>query len=97
MHGGGFIQQSLGIHDSVHWYIVMDLMDGNLSELIHSNLYSELTWGTKINIAIQICNGLAHLHYHKIIHRDIKPENVLVSYLLLLLFQSLIFKTKISL
>lgn len=29
-------------------------------------------------IALQIINGLKHLHKHGVIHRDVKPENILV-------------------
>ena len=78
MHGGGFIKQDIGIHISTHWFIVMDLMDGNLSELIKSEWISMTSIQDKISYSLQIAHGLEHLHKHHIIHRDIKPENILV-------------------
>src|SRR3990167_11212448 len=79
MYGGGFIKEDIGIHVSIHWFIVMDLMKGNLHQLIHSSAFASFSLYELISFAIQIANGLVHLHSHKIIHRDIKPENILVS------------------
>ena len=78
MHGGGYVSQDLGIHIAVHWFIVMDLMEGNLSQLIHSDWFNSVSIMKKAEVALQICTGLEHLHSHGIIHRDIKPENILV-------------------
>ena len=30
------------------------------------------------NISRQVCKGLKHMHFRKLIHRDIKPANVLI-------------------
>ncbi len=35
--------------------------------------------GIVIDMALQLCDGLAILHNHGIIHRDIKPENIMLS------------------
>ena len=80
MFGGGFIKEDIGIHVSIHWFIVMDLMAGNLHQLIHGPLYSSFNFNNLLHFAIQISRGLAHLHSLKIIHRDIKPENILVQF-----------------
>ena len=76
MHGAGFVQQNGGLHNSSYWFIVMALKDGNLSSLIER--HNTIRLDEKLHILRQICDGLEHLHQHKIIHRDIKPENILV-------------------
>src|SRR3990167_875764 len=82
MYGGGFIKEDLGIHVSIHWFIVMDLMAGNLFQLIHSPIYKSFEFNNLLYFAIQIAKGLAHLHSLDIIHRDIKTENILVCFFL---------------
>lgn len=56
-------------------YLVMEYLEaGDLSSYVHS-----LTMPAILNLFIQVCDGLAHLHEQGIVHRDIKPANILVS------------------
>ena len=55
-------------------YMVMELIAGkNLRET------SSLTLAELRDVALQICDALAHAHRHGIVHRDLKPENVLMA------------------
>jgi serine/threonine protein kinase len=57
-------------------YIVMEFLSGkDLDEWFKSETAS-LTLLQKIDIAIQLCKGLAYAHEQGIVHRDIKPGNV---------------------
>lgn len=60
---------------------ICDRMDCDLAHLIFEDREFErmCTYGVAIDILMQICKGLIHLHKHKIIHYDLKPENVLIS------------------
>eukprot|EP00800_Vazella_pourtalesii_P005191 TRINITY_DN1604_c0_g5_i1.p1 TRINITY_DN1604_c0_g5~~TRINITY_DN1604_c0_g5_i1.p1 ORF type:complete len:292 (+),score=52.31 TRINITY_DN1604_c0_g5_i1:727-1602(+) len=56
-----------------YFYLVMEMMDGNLSDKISQ----ELTEHTAAFLAREVALGLVQLHGLGIIHRDIKPDNVL--------------------
>lgn len=34
---------------------------------------------SRINLCMQVANGMAYLHRNRLVHRDLKPENVLVT------------------
>lgn len=58
-------------------YIVMELLGGrDLDALLKSGV--PLTMVQKLEIAAQLCEGLAYAHEQGIVHRDIKPGNVRV-------------------
>jgi serine/threonine protein kinase len=59
-------------------YIVMEYVEGiNLAKLIDERRPMPLD--TKINLLIQIANGLAYAHERSVIHRDMKPSNICIA------------------
>jgi NIMA (never in mitosis gene a)-related kinase 1/4/5 len=57
-------------------YIVMEFADGgDLYTLIRSRRGSPLPEGTILDMFVQICLALKHIHDRKLIHRDLKTQN----------------------
>ncbi|KAH0509766.1 Mitogen-activated protein kinase 9 [Microtus ochrogaster] len=56
------------------WYLVMELMDANLCQVIHMELDHE----RMSYLLYQMLCGIKHLHSAGIIHRDLKPSNIVV-------------------
>ena len=58
-------------------FIVMELVDGRtLRGLMDAGT---LTIKKSLDLAVQICEGLAKAHEAGILHRDLKPENIMVT------------------
>ena len=58
-------------------YITMEYVSGeDLKSFIRRA--RQLTPGTAINIAKQVCEGLAEAHRLGVIHRDLKPQNIMI-------------------
>jgi serine/threonine-protein kinase len=58
-------------------YIVMEFLEG--MDLQLKIRQERLSYDTKMQIMIDVCEGLAFAHGHDIIHRDIKPANIFVT------------------
>ncbi|KAL5279779.1 MAPK10 family protein [Megaselia abdita] len=55
-------------------YLVMELMDANLCQVIHMDLdHDRMSY-----LLYQMLCGIKHLHSAGIIHRDLKPSNIVV-------------------
>ena len=63
------------VNESPH--IVMEFLDG--TDLSHQLVAGGLSIEKKIQIAVDICEGLAHAHAQGIVHRDIKPANIMIT------------------
>lgn len=65
-------------HQEGKRYLITEYCEGGtLRELIDSQF--ELNLKQKLELVIDILNGLNHIHYYNIIHRDLKPENILLT------------------
>ena len=62
-------------HDGDIPYFVMELLRGqNLSQRLQHG--PSLTMAMKLDLAIQLCEGLHFAHGEGVIHRDVKPANI---------------------
>jgi len=64
-----------GLENQVYFY-AMEYVDGESLEsiLIQKNKFP---WQEVLDIALQVCLALRHVHASGVIHRDIKPANIL--------------------
>ncbi len=68
----------LGYHHDGSPYIAMELLKGQ--DLLHRMLQDPpLRLEEKVDIVVQILEGLSHAHQVGIIHRDVKPANVFLT------------------
>jgi serine/threonine protein kinase len=59
------------------YYIVMELLSGeSLKKTLERN---PISLQRALDLLIQLCQAVSHLHEHGIVHGDIKPENVLIT------------------
>ena len=68
----------LGYHQDGSPYIAMELLKGkDLLQTMRED--APLPLDQKLNVIVQILDGLAHAHEVGVIHRDIKPANVFLA------------------
>ena len=66
----------LNEEDSTH-YITMEYVPGeNLKSML--KMTKQLSVGTAVSIAKQICEGLNEAHSLGVVHRDLKPSNIMI-------------------
>jgi len=66
-----------GLHDG-SIFCAMELVEcGSLSEVLASR--GRLPWRDAAEVALQVCNALAHAHDRGCVHRDLKPSNLYLS------------------
>lgn len=61
-----------------HLYIAMEYVEGiDLERLLAA--HEPLTIHQRLDIAIDVLNGLSYAHRHGIVHRDVKPANIRIT------------------
>ena len=56
--------------------LILPLWSQNLADRLHREKWRP-GWPEVANTALQLAEGLAHIHSKGILHRDIKPANIL--------------------
>jgi serine/threonine protein kinase/tetratricopeptide (TPR) repeat protein len=60
-----------------NYFLTMEYVSGeDLKNMIRMS--GQLSVGTAVSIAKQVCEGLAEAHGHGVIHRDLKPSNIMI-------------------
>jgi serine/threonine protein kinase len=78
-----FITSGKSSHQT-HMGIVMNWYeDGSLRALLtrtqhHKKASVSLSWNDKLQLCLDVCNGLDKLHQMHLLHRDVKADNVLL-------------------
>jgi serine/threonine-protein kinase len=66
------LNEEKGMH-----YITMEYVPGeDLKSMLR--MTKQLSVGTAISIAKQVCEGLVEAHRHGVVHRDMKPSNIMI-------------------
>jgi serine/threonine protein kinase len=63
--------------NSDEFIIVMELLHGDLSQYLHAE-GELLSLEDRLKLALDVAEGMAHLHSKNIIHGDLKPGNLLI-------------------
>ncbi len=75
-HPGIVTVFDLGYHVDGSPYIVMELLRGQ--DLLHALQGPPLPLRRRLEIVLQVLDGLGHAHRLGIVHRDVKPANVFI-------------------
>lgn len=70
-HGYGTLSSGNG-------FIVTELMARGSLRSVLADSGRDLSWATRLSIALQLALGMEHLHQVPIVHRDLKSANVLL-------------------
>src|SRR5688572_12187636 len=64
-------------HENGFYFYAMEFVEGQgLDDYLEA--HGRVGWREVLEIALQICPALKHVHDHGIVHRDLKPSNILL-------------------
>ena len=67
----------LGEHEAQP-FLAMEFLEGqDLQQRMAAHI--EMTLARKLDLGIEICEGLEYAHAHGVIHRDVKPANIFIT------------------
>jgi predicted Ser/Thr protein kinase len=64
-----------GFENGIYYYAMEYVEGDSLDEILRKE--GRLPWNEVLDIALQVCPALRHVHDHGIIHRDLKPPNLI--------------------
>ncbi|MBI2565630.1 MAG: protein kinase [Candidatus Schekmanbacteria bacterium] len=60
--------------DRARLFIAMEYLEGRTLRRVIDE--GDLSLASRLDVMIQICDGLHHAHQHGVVHRDVKPGNI---------------------
>ncbi|CAN1128932.1 Serine/threonine receptor-like kinase NFP [Linum perenne] len=70
--------------EEANCYLVYEYIEnGSLHSWLHTDKSRELSWKSRVRIAIDVANGLQYIHEHtrpRVVHKDIKSTNILLDW-----------------
>lgn len=68
--------------EDANCYLIYEYVEnGSLHSWLHGNHSRQLSWKTRLRVAIDVANGLQYIHEHtrpRVVHKDIKSSNILL-------------------
>ncbi|KAH8316049.1 hypothetical protein KR074_010519, partial [Drosophila pseudoananassae] len=71
----------VSLHDDLYHLLVEYMDGGSLHSFLHADRRPSYTWSHSLNWALQMAQGIAHMHAmtpKAVVHRDVKPRNALL-------------------
>ena len=66
----------VGATDGQHYFVMKYIEGETVSQLVHDR--GRLSLRDALHVAMQVCDGLEHIHARGYVHRDVKPTNIMV-------------------
>lgn len=68
--------------EDANCYLIYEYVEnGSLHSWLHGNHSRQLSWKSRLRVAVDVANGLQYIHEHtrpRVVHKDIKSSNILL-------------------